>query len=69
MYAACFGLYLDHPQTCQYGNLTKEDTISFASVFEIVSWATLQVWMGHMCGPQFAHRCLGICSLLVAVEL
>ena len=24
--AACFGLYLDHPQACQYRNPTKEDT-------------------------------------------
>jgi len=52
MYAACFGLYLVHPQACQHKNVTKEDTISFACVFEI----TLQVWKGHMCGPDFAHR-------------
>jgi hypothetical protein len=25
--AACFGLYLDHHQVCQYKILTKEDTI------------------------------------------
>jgi len=25
MLASCFGLYLDHPQACQYKNLTKED--------------------------------------------
>jgi len=27
MYAACVGLYLGHPQICQYKNLTKEDII------------------------------------------
>jgi len=25
MSATCFGLYLDHPQACQYKNHTKED--------------------------------------------
>jgi hypothetical protein len=25
MRATCFGLYLDHPQACQYKNLTNED--------------------------------------------
>jgi len=27
MYAACFGLYLDHPPACQHKDHTKEDTI------------------------------------------
>jgi len=27
MYAAHIGLYLGHPQACQYTNHTKEDTI------------------------------------------
>jgi len=27
MYAACFGLYLDHPQSCQYKSFTKKDTV------------------------------------------
>jgi hypothetical protein len=25
MYATCFGLYLGHPQACQYKNRTKEE--------------------------------------------
>jgi len=66
MYAACFGLYLDHPEPRQYKNLTNEDAISFACVFEITSWATLQVWKGHVCGPHFANP---VCSPLIAVDL
>jgi hypothetical protein len=26
MCATCFGLYLGHPQACQYKTVTKEDT-------------------------------------------
>ena len=27
IYAACFGLYLDYPQACQYKNHRKENTM------------------------------------------
>jgi len=27
MYTACFGLYLGHPETCQYKNHKKEGTL------------------------------------------
>jgi hypothetical protein len=33
MYAACFGLYLGHPQASQYNHRTKEDTIKLECIF------------------------------------
>jgi hypothetical protein len=36
MYATCFGLYLGHPQACQYKNL-KEDTVKSKGPFFTVT--------------------------------
>jgi hypothetical protein len=33
MCATCFGLYLGHPQACQYKNLTTEGTVRSESRF------------------------------------